>query len=61
MNLESGLLNNKEAAEFLRVSPSMLVNLRKHHGLPYIQLGRKVMFQRDALVTYLASRSTTQN
>jgi excisionase family DNA binding protein len=54
-------MDSKEAAAFLRVSPSTLAMLRKKHGLPYIQLGRKVMFQRDALVTYLESRSTTQS
>jgi len=59
--MDSGLLNSKEAAAFLRVSPSMLVALRKKHGLPYISLGRKVMFHRDALVAYLASRSITQS
>ncbi len=59
--MDSGLMDSKEAAAFLRVSPSTLAMLRKKHGLPYIQLGRKVMFQRDALVTYLESRSTTQS
>lgn len=59
--MDSGLLDSKEASAFLRVSPSMLVALRKKHGLPYINLGRKVMFQRDALVAYLASRSITQS
>lgn len=59
--MDAGLLNTKEAAEFLRVSPSTLSVLRKKHGLPYIPLGRKVMFQRDALVAYLDSRSTTQS
>ena len=57
--MDSGLLGSKEAAAFLRVSPSMLVSLRKKHGLPHIQLGRKVMFTRDALVAYLESRTTT--
>jgi excisionase family DNA binding protein len=59
--MDSGLLNSKEASDFLRVSPSMLIALRKHHGLPHIRLGRKVMFSRDALVAYLASHSVTQS
>lgn len=59
--MDSGLLNNKEAAEFLRVSPSMLVSLRKEHGLPYVRLGRKIMFRLDALVAYLESRTTTHS
>lgn len=59
--MDAGLLDSKEAAAFLRVSPSMLVSLRKKYGLPYIQLGRKVMFKRDALLAYLESRSTTRS
>lgn len=47
------LLNTKEAAEFLRVSPSAIHKLRKEGQLPFVQLGKKVFFTKKALVEYV--------
>lgn len=58
--MDSGLLDSKEAAKFLRVSPSMLIMLRKKHKLPFVQLGRKVMFKRESLIEFIATCTTTQ-
>jgi excisionase family DNA binding protein len=54
------LLDSKEAAAFLRVSQGTLSMLRKKHKLPFVQIGRRVMFRRDSLVEFINSRTTTQ-
>lgn len=47
----------REAANYTRLSASMLAKLRVSGGGPeYIKLGRKVIYDRDALDAWLASR-----
>jgi len=48
-----GLLTTKEAAEFMRLSPSAVLKLRMEGKIPFIKLGKKVFFKRDALIAYV--------
>lgn len=50
---DAQLMTVNEAAEFLRCSRSALDNMRKNHGLPYIKLGTRVLYKRDALVDFI--------
>lgn len=52
----SDLLTVDEAAEYLRVSVSGLHKLRREAGLPYVKLGNRVLFKRDALNNYVDQR-----
>lgn len=53
---ETELLTTQEAADFLRVSVSSLYSMRLKDELPFVQLGRKVMFRKDALRDYIETR-----
>ncbi len=48
------MLNKKEAAEALRVSPSTLDRLRRENGLPSVKLDGLVLFRPDALRQWAA-------
>lgn len=48
-----GLLTTKEAAELLRLSPSAVLKLRMEGQIPFVKLGKRVFFKRDALVKYV--------
>ncbi|MBB6305996.1 helix-turn-helix domain-containing protein [Xanthobacter tagetidis] len=53
----SAKLIPREAADYTRLSVSMLAKLRVSGGGPeYIKLGRKVIYERDTLDAWLASR-----
>ncbi len=57
MVIEDAFLSEKQTAEFLGTKVSTLRNwsaLRK--GPPRIKVGRKAMYRREALVTWLQSR-----
>ncbi len=47
------LLNTKEAAQVLRLSPSAVHKLRKEGSLPFVKLGKKVFFKKESLVEYV--------
>lgn len=51
------LLLAKEAAAMLRVSVATLNTLRKEGKVPFVKLGRRVMFRKEALED-LINRST---
>lgn len=55
------LLNSKEAAALLRISPSALVGLRKTGGLPYVRLGKRILFKREALLDYINNSQVVDN
>ncbi len=55
------LLDTKEAAQLLRISQSAVTNLRKNCGLPYIRLGKRVLFKRDALLAYIDNHQIIEN
>ena len=46
-------LDNQEAAAYLRISTTALYNLRRKKGLPFIKFGKKVLYSRDALNSFL--------
>ena len=48
-----GLLTTKEAAELLRMSSSALQKLRYAGKIPFVKLGKKVFFKKDALVKFV--------
>ena len=53
MSDDFALLTPDEAAEFLRVSKTQLYKLRREEGLPYVKLGGRSLFKRDALVEFV--------
>jgi hypothetical protein len=52
------LLSNDDAADFLGISPGTLVVWRceKRYPVPYLKVGRKVLYNVDDLVAWLESR-----
>lgn len=50
---ELDILTTKEAAQFLRLSPSAVHKLRKEGELPFVQLGKRVFFKKESLVEYV--------
>lgn len=57
--MQINLLSNQQAAEYLGVSPNTLEVWRctKRYDLPYIKVGRIVKYRREALDTFLESRT----
>jgi excisionase family DNA binding protein len=51
------LLSNDEAADFLGISPGTLVVWRstKRYTVPFLKVGRKVLYDVDDLVAWLES------
>lgn len=47
-------LSNQEAADYLRISITSLYNLRRNKGLPFIKLGKQVLYSREALRDFVA-------
>lgn len=47
-------LSNQEAADYLRISITALYNLRRNKGLPFIKLGKQVLYSRQALNDFVA-------
>jgi predicted DNA-binding transcriptional regulator AlpA len=57
-NWRERLLTAKEAARFLRVSPSWLAKARmRGDGPPYVKLGRSIRYGEDAVVQWTKSRT----
>jgi excisionase family DNA binding protein len=52
-NSPQDYLDNQEAAKYLRISVTALYNLRRNKGLPFIKLGKKVLYSREALNTFV--------
>jgi len=53
--MDSDLMTVKEAANYLRVSAATVGALRMKGKLPFIKLGKRVMFRKETLVNYVAS------
>jgi hypothetical protein len=47
-------MNKKECAAFLRISVAALDTLRKDQMLPYIQLGKRVLFDKNQVAQYMS-------
>jgi predicted DNA-binding transcriptional regulator AlpA len=57
-NWRERLLTAKEAASFLRLSPSWLAKARmRGDGPPYAKIGRSIRYREDVLVQWLKSRA----
>ncbi|WP_232733510.1 helix-turn-helix domain-containing protein [Vibrio sp. HA2012] len=58
----SNMVNRKSAAEYLGVSEGTLAVWAStgRYQLPFIKLGRKVMYSIEALDAFLESRTVTQ-
>ena len=50
-------LDNQEAAKYLRISVTALYNLRRNKGLPFIKLGKKVLYSREALNNFVQKQT----
>jgi excisionase family DNA binding protein len=53
------VLNDRQAAAFLGVSPGTLANWRSQGtvGVPYLRLGRAVRYRRSDLERYLSAKT----
>lgn len=52
---EDVLLNEKEALALLRISPGTAVTYRKTGRLPFMRIGRKIMYSRNEVMAFLAN------
>lgn len=52
-------LSNQEAADYLRISITALYNLRRKKGLPFIKLGKQVLYSREALKDFVNQHTKT--
>jgi excisionase family DNA binding protein len=50
-------LTKVELRAVLKISPATLDRLMKKDGLPYVKLGRRVVFSRDAVDRWMASKA----
>jgi hypothetical protein len=52
------LLNNREAAEFLRISPGTLEVWRclDRYKIPYVRIGTRIYYEMGDLLAWLSSR-----
>ena len=59
------LMTQKEACEWLKVTRSTLLRLRKEAGLPYVSMGTRLRYDEEALSEWLKqnalSNEPTQN
>jgi excisionase family DNA binding protein len=51
------LLTKKELLKYLKISNRTLYLLMKSHAFPYIKLGKRVLFRRSEIDTYLESKT----
>lgn len=58
MKPQEKLLSNRDAAEFLSVSPSFLNNDRvtRRHSIPYLKVGKLVRYRESDLRAWLDRR-----
>jgi excisionase family DNA binding protein len=52
-----GLMTKEEVQDYLRISHQTLQRYMKEYGLPYIKLGRRVLFDPAALKAWLEART----
>ncbi len=55
------LVSEAEAAKMLGISPRKLFDLRKSGRVPFVHMGRRVLYRVAALEDFAASASTFQN
>lgn len=55
----SGLLSIDETIAYLGISRSYFFStIRKNQLIPYVKMGRRVLYERDALDKFIAASST---
>lgn len=52
------LLTGKEVAVLLRVSLSTVLKLRSEGKLPFVQIGRKVLYKKSAVDAFMNDNET---
>lgn len=57
--MEVELLTGKEVANMLRISPSSVTSLRNSGALPFVRIGRRVLFTREAVLKFIADMQVT--
>lgn len=55
LSTEDVILSEKEALALLGISAGTAVTYRKTGRLPYMRIGRKIMYSRNDLMKFLAS------
>jgi hypothetical protein len=60
--IDTPLLNTAEAAAYLRLKPSTLNSDRitRSIGIPFMRIGRRVVYNRDDLANFTKSLAATQ-
>tara|TARA_B100000902_G_scaffold127275_1_gene126748 strand:- start:33 stop:293 length:261 start_codon:yes stop_codon:yes gene_type:complete len=51
----AGLMNTKEIAQFIKLSPKQIGRLR-NRGLPFLKIGKLVRFNPEAVLQWLQNR-----
>ena len=54
---DKDLLTRKETMEYLRISRGMLDRIMKRRDLPFIKLGKKVLFRKLDIDAFLESKT----
>jgi len=54
--IQERLLIKKEVQEYLRISSATLDRLIRHKEIPYIKLGRRVLFRKSDIDEFLESK-----
>lgn len=58
--MSTEIMTVEEAARFLNVSSKQVVyRMRKDHGLPAKQYGRRLLFLRDEMIRWLRNQPTS--
>lgn len=58
--MEHELMTMKEAAAYLRLSVATLASMKKNGDVPFIRLGRRIMFRKETLLNFVASKEVTK-
>ena len=53
--IESLLMSERDAAKALSISGRMLAKQRKKGGIPYVRIGRRVLYSRAKLREWIAN------
>ena len=57
--VETDFMNLKEAAQFLRVSASVIYQLNAHKKIPCRKIGRKIIFSKSELTAWVMNGSAS--
>jgi excisionase family DNA binding protein len=57
--MEKDFLTKREVQEYLRISRGTVDKLMRHRDLPYIKIGKKVLFSKDDINAFMNARKIT--